>query len=510
MRKKVIVYLRISDKDQSHFSIEGQEKFIRWYCERNNLEILCVFVDEGQSAKSFDRPDWIELEKFIKTNYREVDQLIVWKYDRFSRNLREALDMIELIENKYGILIVSAMEPIGVHPKSPSYFKERAGKLLDAQKEWLDIKERTKFGINFATLAGRYINMAPFGYKNGKDDKKKPILIIVPEKAEIVAEIYRRFLAGETIAALKKIAKKLEYTVQGKSNITNLLKNPTYGGLVRVPEYYDTPEHLVKGIHQGIVSQDDWYKVQALLAGKKAINRTIINDQVPLRGKLLCFCGKHLTAGNSKGRKQYYWYYKCNDHKNINLPAGKLHQQMDEINKELSLPQGHIQALQKKLIDKIHAQGAQSQEKLQQYQDNLRELAKKLDNLEEKYLCNDIDRGTFKKWHERFHKEKMYMENQVAELSQPLSRIWDLYNDNMQKLADLQFMFSTATAIQKHAWIGWVFNSRLWYQDDSYRTTFLQPIFLPKAPSLQQKRLLIIEQPSPKIEKISLSAPERS
>lgn len=468
MRKRAIAYIRISDKDQSHFSIEGQEKYIRDYCDRNNIDLLCSpFIDDGRSAKDFERIDWKELEDFVRKNHREVDELIVCKYDRFSRtDIREALNMIEWIEKKYRILVISVMEPIALHPKSPYYYKFRADLLLGAHVELLIIRDRVKFGINSATSSGRYVNMAPFGYKNARDDNDKPILVIDPERAPIVIEIYRRFLAGETIAALKKIAIKLGYTIKGKSNITTLLKNPTYGGLVRVPEYYDTPEHLVKGVHQGIIYKEDWYKVQALLCDKKVMNRTIINDEVPLRGKLLCFCGKHLTAGNSKGRKRYYWYYKCNDHTSINLPATKLHDELDEINKELSLPQGHIQALQQKLINKIQANGTANQQKVQQYQDNLRELAKKLDNLEERRINNEFDSETFKKWEQRFRKEKFFMENKIAELSTPLSQIWDLYNENMQKLADLHFMFSIASPIQKHAWIGWVFNSRLWYQDD--------------------------------------------
>ena len=83
---KAIGYIRISTKDQSNFSLSGQEKYIRDFCEKHNYELATVFKDDGQSAKNFDRPDWKALEQFIKEN-NSVTTLVVAKYDRFSRNV---------------------------------------------------------------------------------------------------------------------------------------------------------------------------------------------------------------------------------------------------------------------------------------------------------------------------------------------------------------------------------------------------------------------------------------
>ena len=105
--KKAIGYVRISTKDQSNFSIEGQEKYIREYAEKHSLEIVAMFTDAGKSAKNFDRADWKLLESFIAIHHRDVDILIVAKYDRFSRNAAQGLNKIELFEKKYHIIIVS-------------------------------------------------------------------------------------------------------------------------------------------------------------------------------------------------------------------------------------------------------------------------------------------------------------------------------------------------------------------------------------------------------------------
>ncbi|SFO27711.1 Resolvase, N terminal domain [Paenimyroides ummariense] len=62
-KKKVIGYARISNEDQSHFSIVGQQEEFEEYCFKHNYELLYTFTDEGQSAKDFDRRECKQLEQ---------------------------------------------------------------------------------------------------------------------------------------------------------------------------------------------------------------------------------------------------------------------------------------------------------------------------------------------------------------------------------------------------------------------------------------------------------------
>lgn len=83
-------YLRLSTRDQSK-SLEYQEDIIRNYCHNNALKILEIFSDNGQSSYTFDRPDYLALEQFIKKHKGHCQYLVVLNHDRFSRNLPEAL-----------------------------------------------------------------------------------------------------------------------------------------------------------------------------------------------------------------------------------------------------------------------------------------------------------------------------------------------------------------------------------------------------------------------------------
>ena len=57
----VYQYIRISDKDQSNCSIDGQQRFNAMFAEKNGMTIIGTFIDDGVSAKNFDRPEWKRL-----------------------------------------------------------------------------------------------------------------------------------------------------------------------------------------------------------------------------------------------------------------------------------------------------------------------------------------------------------------------------------------------------------------------------------------------------------------
>lgn len=504
--KKAISYRRISDKDQSRWSLDGQADNHTEYAAKNDIEILAVFTDKGQSAKNFDRADWKELETFVKQNHQNVDFLLVYDWTRFSRNTKEALQMIELLEGRYNIRIISTTQPIGLHPDSPYFHHLRSQMIQNGELELRIIRDRTKFGMMQAAKNGRYVSTAPFGYINARDDHNNPVLVIHEEKAEVIRDIYNRFLSGEPIAVIRQAVNK--YTVRGKSAMQATLQNPLYMGYVRKAAYYDEPEALVKGLHQPIIDEDTWWKVHAIFHQKKPVCRTTLSDTFPLRGVLKCYCGRNLTAANSKGRKEIYGYYKCNvpAHRD-NLPSKKLHDDFDEILKELSLPKFHIQYLEQKVYQEINVEIEQQQKQLQEKSQQLIEIEKKIDNLEEKYFAHDIDKATYSKWKMRYHTDKSLLQSQLTDLRRPISQVWDRYNQNLDKLADLHYQYHELPVQDKQGFVRHVFDSKLYYQDNSYRTTYIMPIFEYKALKLKEKKLLILEQPELKTANLEGCAP---
>lgn len=47
-----------------------------------------------------------------------------------------------------------------------------------------------------------------------------------------------------------------------------ILRNKVYIGQVKVPEYENTPEYWVKGLHEPLIDETTFYKVQNILDGR--------------------------------------------------------------------------------------------------------------------------------------------------------------------------------------------------------------------------------------------------
>jgi site-specific DNA recombinase len=505
--KKAIGYVRISDKDQSNFSITGQADIITSYCSKNNIEVVTIFTDEGESAKNFDRPDWKQLQQFIKQNHAGIDILIVAKFDRFSRNVAEALQMIELMENTYRIRVMSAMEPIHLHRESPFYFQFRSQILLGANTELLIIKDRTRFGMHHALKSGRYVSKAPIGYTNTRDGSNKPLLIINQDKAEHIKFIYASFLQGVSIQSIRHQLRTRGMIIAGNSTIQSILQNPVYMGYVLQPSYYDEPEKLIKALHDAIIDADTWWRVHAIFHQKKQPCRTTISAEFPLRGVLKCYCGRQLTAANSRGKKILVGYYKCNHHTGANFNAKRLHRQFNEILKELSLPQAHIDYLRSQVITEINNELKSAEKEQQAKQSQLSAIEKKIDQLEEKFFASDIDRATYSKWKMRYHSERGTLHDQLAALRRPADETWAQYSANFDKLADLHWLYHAAEVEQKQSFVRLGFDSELYYEAGIYRTPSIIDLFAHKAHTLKEKGLLIIEQPNTITSQFAGSAP---
>jgi site-specific DNA recombinase len=506
--KKAIGYIRISNADQSNFSLDGQEKYIRDFAAKNDYELLNVYRDEGRSAKNFDRPDWKLLQQFCKQNHHQVDALIVAKYDRFSRNLKDSLSMIEMLEEKYHIRILSAMEPIMINPASPFFFQFRTQMLMGAQVEWLIIRDRTQFGRHHALKSGRYITTAPFGYINKRDEQNKPIILVDETKAPVVRKMYEMLLQGAPLKEIHLEARRKGYNNTWKGAAKSTLMNPTYAGLIHVPEYNDEPAHYVKGLHQGIIEESTWWQAQELLEPKKIV-RTVMNEEVPLRSVLRCgHCDSLLTAGNSRGRHRYYWYYKCNQHPKINLNADKLHAQMENLWEALSLPELHIQYLTTAIEKQLNLQLKEQQALVQEKKRELASLQTKLENVEEKFINDGLDKAAYKKWNDRYQHEMAVCKKYIVDYSQPLEQVRKLYEKNLPKLENLLYLWNAADLHQKQALIRIGFNSSLRYEGGIYRTAFLLPVFQPKAKLVADLGLLLYEENIQKSAKNLYSAPE--
>jgi len=504
-----IGYMRLSSKDQSK-SLEYQESSIREYCKRNKLELTSLFKDNGECSDTFDRPDYKALEVFIKKYKGNCQYLIVMDHDRFSRNLPEALMKIAELEKKYGVKVLSTSERLDLDTSDPDVFMKRALDYLMANKELFNIRQRTKQGVRNAKENGRYLGRAPFGYTNIIDGTKRNLIKINPEQAPIVEKIFTDYLSGIPPYIIYKNAKAIGFKYTGKTAIQDILNNCVYAGLIKVPALKELPEKYVKAIHDPIISEITYWHVQKMLNTGKRRTRIQPAEDFPLRGILNCWCGKGMTAGWTKGRKDYYLYYRCTEHTSVNIPGKILHDKFEQVLKGLSFKEHQIRFLietsKTKLIEPLKKNKAKQEHLVKELQN----LNEKIYLLEERLMNNEIESSTYQTWFKKFKQDKAILESEIngSQLSR-LNSDDDIIERISPFLSRLHDIYDKGNITQKQTLIRGVFKDNLTWGDGAFRTAFIDPSFYDNLLKIKEKGLLFEKQSLIKLGLSPVSTPCR-
>ena len=88
--KRVVAYARYSSDVQSDTSIEAQLEKIKEYCAQKGYQLVKEYIDRAVSAATDKRPAFQQMIK--DAEQRMFDVVIVYKLDRFARNLYDSVD----------------------------------------------------------------------------------------------------------------------------------------------------------------------------------------------------------------------------------------------------------------------------------------------------------------------------------------------------------------------------------------------------------------------------------
>src|SRR4051812_43414634 len=147
--KHAAIYARVSTLDRGQ-DPETQLRQLRAYAKRRGFHLSAEYVDHASGAKN-DRGQYRAMLEAAKR--REFDVLLVWRYDRFARSMRELVNAMSEFEG-LGIDFISYNE--GADTTTPQ------GKLLFgimaslAEFERSLIAERVKAGMQRAKAQGTH------------------------------------------------------------------------------------------------------------------------------------------------------------------------------------------------------------------------------------------------------------------------------------------------------------------------------------------------------------------
>ena len=150
--KRAGIYTRVSTTEQHP---EIQEKELIDYVSRRGWTHK-VYCDKGISGATEKRPALAAL--FQDCRRRKIDVVVVWKFDRFARSLRQLLNALDLFRH-LGIDFVSCTEAIDTSLPHGEMLFQIIGAI--AQWERSLIADRVKAGLQHARQQGKRLGRPP-------------------------------------------------------------------------------------------------------------------------------------------------------------------------------------------------------------------------------------------------------------------------------------------------------------------------------------------------------------
>jgi len=276
---------------------------------------------------------------------------------------------------------------------------------------------------------------------------------------------------GKLPSDIHREVKLIGFKNNGHSAIRSILENCVYAGLIKVPELKEIPERYVKGIHNEIIPEKDFWYIQKLLKNKR-VQQSRPSDDFPLRGVVKCKCGKNLTAGWTKGRKEYYLYYKCAEHSSLNIPGKQMHEHLENLLKKITLGIKQLHQL-RNVVNINFEENISLQKDAKKSQLNaIRTLKNKMAKLEDKFITDQITSSVYKEWQKKINLERKAIERTVAEDSFDIAKTEQRITKLFKARLNLFRIYNKSTTVQKQLLIRIIFRDTLMWDDGKFSASY--------------------------------------
>ena len=318
---RAALYARVSsDRQDVDLSIAAQMRALRAYAEANGYTVAREYVDEAESGRIADRPQFRKMLDEAGRPNAPFQEILVWKFSRFTRKREHAVAFKSMLRRR-GIKVVSITEHADDTP---------TGKLMEAIIESVDefysenLAQEVLRGMREAASRGFWVSSkVPYGYRKvmvQDGAKKRPKLEPVEGEAGLIHRMFRMAESGRSVLDIVK-------TLNGegipsprgkrwsKTAVHLMLRNETYtGALVWGTKAKDkAPPVRVEDAFPAIVSRETYNRVAGLLESRAPakVNPRRAASSYLLSGLLMCeACQRALTGQESKSGQ--FAYYVCN------------------------------------------------------------------------------------------------------------------------------------------------------------------------------------------------------
>lgn len=338
-RSKAVIYVRVSTGDQVQgASLDTQEHSCRQFAEHTlNAEIIKIFREEGESAKTANRTRLTEMLTYLHQHKGMIDYVVFYDMSRASRNASSYLAVIKTQLQKLGVKVRSVNEP-GIDDSPMGRFMETFSvAYAQMENEIKGVKVNASMGERAAR--GFWITQPPLGFvikivqpdgsladSNGRKERVKLPKVLVPDEttfpgcSESVSNAIRitfnHFATGSLTKgdayrmAISLGLRKRNGEIVPYNSFEHMLSHPVYAG-------YSKPGRLltesIKLNFDGLIDKETFDRIQVILNGEHKEFQPRSQDLYPLDGTIRCNkCGMLLHGDAPKdGSNRYHARYYC-------------------------------------------------------------------------------------------------------------------------------------------------------------------------------------------------------
>lgn len=295
------VYCRLSKDDEQageSISIETQKMMLQDYCREQGFLIYDFYIDDGYSGLNFNRPGFLRMLSDIDSG--KVSLVITKDLSRLGRDYIQTGYYTDVYFSQKRVRYIALNDGIDTDRDNNDIapFKNILNDMYAK-----DLSRKVKAAKRLRACKGYYISsQTPYGYR--VDPMNHNHLIVDPEAAAVVKDIYRLALEGNSLNQIRdnltarKVIKPGVYKAQNgdtrflrycktsedatkwcSQTVRAILRDQVYTGAIvnhrteitnyKTKEAIRLPKEeyiIVPNCHEAIVSEDDYERVQSLIS----------------------------------------------------------------------------------------------------------------------------------------------------------------------------------------------------------------------------------------------------
>ena len=436
----VALYARVSsDRQDVDLSVAAQLRALRDHARKNGCVVVREFVDEAESGRVDNRPQFQAMLDEAKTSRASFREILVWKFSRFSRKREHAVAYKSMLRGK-GIRVVSITEQAD---------DTAAGRLLEGIIETIDefysenLAQDVTRGMREAASRGFWMSSeAPLGYNRvmvQDGPKKRPKLEPDPDTSHVITRMFDMSEAGKSTLDIARILNDEGITSPrgkpwGKTSVHAILINETYTGTLTwgVNAKNGADPVRVENSFPAIISTAQFNRVSKLLRSRapRIVNPRRVASPFLLSGLVKCkTCRRALTGQGSKYAQ--FTYYVCQtlmkrgkgscDAPRLN--ARRFEELVVERIRANIFTEGSIRDLLKAVDEEIDSMVVEHRKSVQTIESEIRDVKKQLDRIW-RYIAtrDDVDVAQTSARMTEYQDRQERLEDSAAEARDVLDR----------------------------------------------------------------------------------------